>query len=183
LIGIGSAPSGAPPRCNGETGQAQKAARAVFVLLVVACIGAFVAAQRLKHTPAAVQQFKMNPSFTPVRPSVAACRGRVPKRLVNTQRPRIEYLSFKLAQADQVTAEIVDEANHRTAVLARDLPAERYKVASLCWNGRTGPRESGEIAPPGIYHLRVYLHEQKLTRESPPHTFELEAAKRRRGRR
>jgi hypothetical protein len=176
---MGSAPFGAPPwSSNGDSEQAQKAARVVFVLLVIACLGAFGAAQRLKHTPAAVQQFKMNSFFTPVRPSVAACRGRVPKRLVNTQRPRIEYLSFKLAQADQVTAEIVDEANHRIAVLARDLPAERYKVVSLCWNGRTGPRESGEIAPPGIYHLRVYLREQNLTRESLPHTFELEATKR-----
>jgi hypothetical protein len=178
LIGIGYAPSGAPPRSNGDSRQAQKAARWVFVLLVVASLGAFVAAQRLKHTPTAVQDFKMNSSFTPVRPAAAACRGRVPQRLVNARRPEIEYLSFKLAQADEATAEIVDEADHRVATLARDLPAEKYKLMSLCWNGRTGPTESGEIASPGIYHLRVYLREEKLTRYSLPRAFRLEGVQR-----
>jgi hypothetical protein len=50
---------------------------------------------------------------------------------------------------------------------------ERYKPLSLCWNGQLGPLQSGGLAPPGVYRLRVHLHSQDLTREST-RSFKLE---------
>ncbi len=164
---MGSAPQGgsAGRRSYGETGQAQRLARVVFAVLVVACFAAFGVTQRLKHTPTPVQEFKMDTAFTPTRVPAAACRGRVPARLVNSS-GRVEYLAFKIAQADGVTVEIVNSANHRVASVVRDLPVERYKPLSLCWNGQLGPTERGGLAPPGEYRLLVHLHSQDLTRYS-----------------
>jgi hypothetical protein len=138
----------------------------VFAALVVACFVAFVLTQRLKHTPTPVQSFEMDEAFRPARTPAASCRGKVPKRLVNASE-RVEYLSFKLTQADAVTVEIVDSARRDVATIVRDLPAERYKQLSLCWNGQRGPTESGGLAPPGEYRLKVRLHSQQLTRYSP----------------
>ena len=146
----------------------------VFAVLVAACFVAFVLTQRLKHTPTPVQEFKMDESFTPTRVPAAACRGRVPARLVNSSE-RVEYLAFKIAQADEVTVAIVDAANRNVATIVRDLPVERYKPLSLCWNGRLGPTQSGGLAPPGEYHLSVSLRNQSLTRDST-HSFKLERA-------
>jgi hypothetical protein len=171
---MSSAPQGgsAARRSYGETGQAQRLARVVFGVLVVACFAAFVATQRLKHTPTPVQEFKMDEAFHPTRVPAAACRGRVPARLVNSSE-RVEYLAFKIARADGVTVEIVDSANSRVATIVRDLPVQRYKPLSLCWNGQLGPTESGGVAPPGEYRLLVHLHNQDLTRYST-RSFRLE---------
>jgi hypothetical protein len=158
-------PGSAARRSRGETGQAQRLARVVFAVLVVACFAAFVATQRLKHTPTPVQEFKMDEAFHPTRVPAAACRGRVPASLVNSSK-RVEYLAFKIAQADAVTVEIGDSANNRVATIVRDLLVERYKPVSLCWNGQLGPTERGGLAPPGEYRLLVHLHSQDLTRYS-----------------
>ncbi len=69
-------------RSHGETGQAQRLARVVFAVLVVACFAAFVATQRLKHTPTPVQEFKMDEAFIHPRAGGRLPR-RVPARLVN----------------------------------------------------------------------------------------------------
>jgi len=156
----------------GETREAQKLARVVFAVLVVACFVAFVLTQRLKHTPTPVQEFKMDESFTPTRIPAAACRGRVPAGLVNSSE-RVEYLAFKIAQADEVAVEIVDATNHNVATIVRDLPVQRYKPLSLCWNGQLGATQSGGLAPPGTYHLSVSLRNQSLTRASTG-SFKLE---------
>ena len=163
-------------RSHGEPGEAQRLARVVFAGLVVACFAAFAVTQRLKHTPTPVQEFKMDTAFVPTRVPAAACRGRVPRRLVNASE-RVEYLAFKIAQADEVTVEIVDSADHDVATIVRGLPVERYKPLSLCWNGQRGPSESGGLAAPGEYRLRVHLHSQDLTRYST-RSFKLEGGHR-----
>ena len=155
-----------------EAGRAQRLARAVFAVLVVGCFAAFGVTQRLKHTPTPVQEFKLDVSFAPTRIPAAACRGRVPKRQVNSSR-RVEYFAFKIAQADDVTVEIVDAANRGVATVVRDLPVQRYKPLSLCWNGQLGSGERGGPAPPGTYRVRVRLRSQDLTRYST-RSFELE---------
>ncbi len=147
----------------------------VFVVLVVACFAAFVVTQRLKHTPTAVQKFEMNPAFHPTHVPAARCRGKVPRSLVDATE-RIEYLSFKLAQGDEATVEVVDSAGQSVATIVRDLPAERYKQLSLCWNGQRGPTERGGLAAPGEYRLKVRLHSQELTRYSTS-SFTLEASR------
>ena len=107
----GRAPSVAPPggRAHGETREAQRLARVVFAVLVVACFVAFVLTQRLKHTPTAVQSFQADEAFRPTSAPAASCRGKVPRARVNASE-RIEYLSFKPTHAETVTAEIVDSS-------------------------------------------------------------------------
>jgi hypothetical protein len=144
---------------------AQQLARVVFAVLVLGCFGAFVLTQRLKHTPTPVQNFEMTTAFRPTRTPAAACRGRVPTRLVGAS-GRVEYLSFKIADADAVTVAIVNSADDYVATIVRDLPVERYKQLSLCWNGLRGPEQRGALAPPGEYRLRVSLRRQQLTKYS-----------------
>jgi hypothetical protein len=143
-------------RTHSEPREAQKLARVVFAVLVLACFVAFVLTQRLKHTPTPVQNFEADEAFYPSSRPAAGCRGRVPRQQVNASE-RIEYLSFKPAQADAVTVEIVDAAEKSVATVVRALPAERYKQLSLCWNGQLGPTQSGGLAPTGEYRIQVKL--------------------------
>jgi hypothetical protein len=166
LTGRGSAFGSAPVRTHGEPREAQRLARIVFTALVIACFAAFVVTQRLKHTPTPVQNFEMNEAFRPTRVPAAGCHGRVPASLVNASE-RIEYLSFKPAQAEAVTVEIVNSAEADVATIVRNLPAARYKQLSLCWNGQRGPTQSGGLAPPGEYRLQVILLGQDRTVKSP----------------
>jgi hypothetical protein len=147
----------------------ERLARIVFTLLVVACFAAFVITQRLKHTPTAVQDFKLTPFFSPTP------AGHI----------KAERISFKLARADDVTVTIVNSSEDTVATLVRERPVVRYKQFSLRWDGRTGtarsytvatgprgttivtPVNSGAPAPAGEYHVRVALHEQNRTVISP----------------
>ncbi|HUA74670.1 MAG TPA: hypothetical protein VL988_07915 [Solirubrobacteraceae bacterium] len=142
---------------------------AVFAALVAACFVAFFLTQHLKHTPTAVQAFKLTPFFSPT-PS-----GHIKE----------ERISFKLARADKATVTIVDSSGDTVATLVRDLPVARYKQLSLRWNGRRGtarryassttsaggrlvvPRNTGGPAPAGEYRVRVYLHDQRRSVLSP----------------
>jgi hypothetical protein len=144
-------------------------ARVVFAALVVACLAAFVITQRLKHTPTAVQSFKLTPIFAPVP------AGHI----------KAERISFKLANAEGVTVTVLDASERAVATLVRDWPVARYKQFSLRWNGREGtprartvaagpdgttivtPLNTGAAAPAGEYHVRVYLHEQRRAVLSP----------------
>jgi hypothetical protein len=154
----------------------ERLARVVFAVLVVGCFVAFAVTQRLKHTPTVVQNFEQTPAFYPTRAAAATCRGRVRPALVGVSR-RIEYVSFKPSQAVAVTVAVVNAAGGEEARLVRDLPVERYKQVSLCWNGRRGPRERGGLAPPGEYRLRVELRGRGLPVYAPE-SFALRAARR-----
>jgi hypothetical protein len=144
-------------------------ARAVFALLVLACFVAFFLTQHLKHTPTAVQLFKLTPRFSPT-PS-----GHIKQ----------ERISFRLARADEVTVSIVDSAGAEVARLLHDHSVQPYKQLSLRWTGRLGaargyalvagpdgrsavqPRLDGPLAPAGVYRVRVTLREQHRTVLSP----------------
>lgn len=143
--------------------------RAVFALLVVACFVAFFLTQRLKHTPTAVQVFKLTPRFSPTP------AGHIKQ----------ERISFRLAQADEVTVSIVDSASVEVARLLQDYPVAGYKQLSLRWTGRRGtahgyalvpgpngrqalqPRIAGRRAPAGEYRVRVTLRKQHRSVLSP----------------
>ncbi len=134
-------------------------ARAVFALLVVACLAAFLITQRLKHTPTAVHNFKLASAFSPYP------GGNAP----------LEAIAIELANAEAVTVTIVDSAGDTVATLLTDYPAPRYKFFSLRWNGRRGvargygrnvspngrsilvPRTAGKLAPPGEYRVGLSL--------------------------
>ncbi|HTR72114.1 MAG TPA: hypothetical protein VMG80_00840 [Solirubrobacteraceae bacterium] len=144
-------------------------ARIVFGLLVLACFAAFIVTQRLKHTPTAVQDFKLTPRFSPTP------AGHI----------KAERISFKLASADSVTVTILDSRDHVVATLVRDRPVSRYKQFALRWNGRLGPARAatavvepggktivtpvntGPPAPAGEYRVHVFLHDQNRTLLSP----------------
>ena len=118
-----------------------------------------IVTQRLKHSPTAVQNFKMQRSFAPAGTGVH----------------REEHISFKLAKADTVTVTIVNSAEHDVATLVRNLPVPRYKQLSLRWNGYLGvadgykvltsadghrsllPANRGALAAVGEYSVRVSL--------------------------
>jgi len=146
-------------------------ARTVFAVLVLACFAAFFITQHLKHTPTPVQAFERSPTFTPG--SAIA-------------RDRQERLSFKLAQAQEVTVSIIDSNGNTVATLIQNRPVPRYKQFSLRWNGRRGPPHgyefltsvttghhtlvplnSGPLAAPGEYRVRVLLRGQHKEVLSP----------------
>jgi hypothetical protein len=158
---------------RGQTGTvatgSDRPAGVVFALLVVACFVAFFLTQHLKHTPTAVQSFKLTPYFSPT-PS-----GHI----------KAERISFKLAQADEVTVRIVTGSGAVVATLLRDFRVARYKQLSLRWNGRAGnehgllrakgahgtvvitPKNTGRAAPAGEYRVRVTLRKQDRKVLSP----------------
>jgi hypothetical protein len=147
----------------------ERLAQVVFALLVLACFAAFVVTQRLKHTPTAVQSFKLTPIFSP-NPT-----GHIKE----------ERISFKLAKADEVTVTILAGDGHEVATLVRNRLVVRYKQFSLRWNGRMGtahsytvrrsadgttiviPLNKGKPAPAGEYRVRVSLREQHRSVRSP----------------
>ena len=144
-------------------------ARIVFAVIVLACVAAFLITQRLKHTPTAVQLFKLTPRFSPTPAGVI----------------KEERISFRLGHSDAVTVTIIDSAGDEVATLVRDHQTTGYKVLSLRWNGRRGvargyttrtatdgrpivvPHNRGALAPAGEYRVRVVLREQRRSVESP----------------
>ncbi|HWF31220.1 MAG TPA: hypothetical protein VG188_01540 [Solirubrobacteraceae bacterium] len=156
-------------QADAPAASADRPARVVFALLVLACFVAFFLTQHLKHTPTAVQSFKLTPYFSPTP------AGHI----------KAERISFKLAQADEVTATIVSASGATIATLLAGVPVARYKQLSLRWNGRTGrarklidvtgprgarvitPENTGRAAPAGEYRVRVSLRAQQRTVLSP----------------
>ena len=136
-----------------DSGSSQLA-KVVFAALVVASFAAFAITQHVKHTPTVVQRFMMTPNFSP------------------TGHHKLERISFRIKQDDEVTVTIVDASGEDIATLAHDLPLPRYTQLSLRWNGRRGPTERGPLAPRGEYRVRVGLRRQHRAVLSP-RSFEL----------
>jgi hypothetical protein len=148
---------------------AERAARATFALLVVACFAAFFLTQRLKHTPTVVQRFELTPRFEPSRAGAN----------------KEERISFRLAHSEAATVTIENAAGARVATLVRDRPLQRYKQFSLRWNGHEGvarsfaistapnghetyvPDNTGPLAPAGEYRVRVYVPARRRSVQSP----------------
>lgn len=166
--------SAAGALANGRSGRRAPATtdpvvQIVFALLVLACFVAFFLTQRLKHTPTAVQHFKLTPSFTPRGPAPTA----------------EEAISFKLARAERITVQIIDASGNVVATLVHRYPVARYKVFSLRWNGRRGTARrvrivrtptghrivravnTGAFAPAGEYRVWVTLSHQSRPVPSP----------------
>jgi hypothetical protein len=148
---------------------AERAARATFALLVVACFAAFFLTQRLKHTPTVVQLFELTPRFEPTPAGVN----------------KEERISFRLAHSEAATVTIENTSDTRVATLVIDRPLERYKQFSLRWNGHEGvarsyaistapnghetyvPHNAGPLAPAGEYRVHVYVRARERSVQSP----------------
>jgi hypothetical protein len=143
-------------------------AKVVFAALVLASFAAFAVTQRLKHTPTVVQRFEHSPYVVPGAPG----------------RHGVEPLSFRIADGDEVTVEILDAGGATVATLLRDRPLARYRQLSLVWDGRRAPTRApapaagtprdplvpvgrGPVAPRGEYRVRVTLARQRRSVISP----------------
>ena len=144
-------------------------ARAVFVALALACIGAFFLTQHLKHSPTDVQEFKLTPFFSPY-PS-----GHLKE----------EAISFKLSHRERATVAIINTSGNVVARLVLDRALPRYKTFSLRWNGRRGTARRyehlesanglaillalcpGKLAAAGEYRVEVTLQHAHKTVRSP----------------
>ncbi len=176
--GVGAGGSSEAGRAAQGQGGTEALARAAFVALVLACIGAFFLVQHLKHTPTVLRDFKLTPRFSP------RAGGNL----------RDEAISFQIAHREAVTVAIIDAAGNTVATLVRDRTLERYKTFSLRWNGRRGTARRyehlesatgrpillalspGAIAPSAEYRVEVTLHRAHKTVRST-RSFTLVAAK------
>lgn len=129
---------------------------AVFWALSLASFAAFFLAQRLKHTPTAVQQLKFDAAFYPQG-------GGNPAR---------EAISFEIERRDLVTVRILNAAGAPIATLARERPLRAYTPSHLYWNGRRGAPTGGgapfgPLAAAGEYRVAVSLARRKVEVRSP----------------
>ncbi len=121
-------------------------ARAIFALLVLATVGAFFVAQRLKSGAPVIERVYFQPVVSP--------NGDGRKDTVT--------LRFDLPRADRAEVDIVDSRGDTAHRLAdRNLPPGTHRFV---WDGE-GPR--GQLAPDGEYFLRVRLRRQGRTLQSP----------------
>jgi hypothetical protein len=116
-------------------------ARVVFAVLVAATFGAFFLAQSLKHSPSAVQQYRLTPFFSPNGD------GRFERMTV----------TFKLKKSDNVTVTVVDAKGDQVRELAGDESIPAYTPVRFKWDGR---KDDGARAPDGMYRIRLSLKHQ-----------------------
>jgi hypothetical protein len=128
-------------------------AAAVFLLLVVATIGAFFAAQRLKHQPPLLRYRASDRAFSPNGDGIK-----------DSARIR-----FNLPEADDVTVTILDEDGGTVARIARTRFLPEGK-ATLRWDGLT---DDGVLAPEDSYRVRVGLRDEGRT-NTLPHSIKLD---------
>jgi FlgD Ig-like domain len=123
----------------------------VFALLVMATVGAFAYAQRLKREPLILDKVTLGRTF--VTPG-----GRV--RHVTAFSPNGDCLAdnarirFRVTRSDRANVQIVDPDGRLVRTLVRDRFVKRYRFATFHWDGRD---RFGRRAPPGRYKLRVVL--------------------------
>ena len=121
--------------------------RAVFGLLVVATLAAFLVTQRLKSADPIVSRVFYQPWISP--------NGDGRKDAVR--------MRFRLPRSDRVTVSVVDEGGDEVRRLADDrlLGARTHYFH---WNGRT---DEGPVAADGPYRLRVSLRSQGRSLVAP----------------
>jgi hypothetical protein len=118
-----------------------RAARIVFAALVVATIGAFFLAQRVKSTPATLARFSVLPVCSPNQDSrLDGCRA-----------------AFLLRKAEDVSVSVIDADGEEVAEVLSDMPVGRYKGVRVLWRGET---DEGGRAPHGRYRFRLTLRRQ-----------------------
>ena len=128
-------------------------AAAVFLLLVAATIGAFFAAQALKHQPPLLRYQPSDEAFSPNDDGVK-------------DEARVR---FRLPDGDDVTVTILDEDGGTVARLLRTRFTPKGDV-TVRWDGYT---DDGLLAPEGKYRVRVGLRDEGRT-DTLKHTIKLD---------
>ena len=143
----------------------------VFALLVLACFAAFFVTQRLKHTPTAVQHFKLTPRFSPT-PAGAHQTGA--DLLQARQGRRGDGDDHRLPRQPRRDARARSSRARATnsspcAGTAAAAPAHRHvrRRGNRAAHDPRSPRLAGRLAPAGEYRVRVSLRRQDRTVLSP----------------
>jgi N,N-dimethylformamidase beta subunit-like protein len=121
----------------------------VFGLLVLATLGAFVIAQKLKSSPPVV-----------VRPLYSSVFSPAP----DASKPKRARISFWIARGDDITVSVVDEDGRTVRTIVDDERLPTRVRRTWWWGGRTS---DGRIAPDGSYRVRVALIHQGRTFDLP----------------
>jgi flagellar hook assembly protein FlgD len=128
-------------------------AAAVFVLLVGATIGAFFAAQQLKHQDPLLRYRASTEAFSPNGDGVKD----------------VAKIRFKLPDAAEVTVTILDEDGGQVARIATNKSLGQGEQ-TLEWDGRT---DENLIAPEDEYRVRVALRAEGRA-NTLPHEIKLD---------
>jgi flagellar hook assembly protein FlgD len=128
-------------------------AAAVFLLLVVATIGAFFVAQRLKQQPPLLRYRASTEAFSPNGDGIKDTAS----------------LRFKLIEADDLTVTVLDEDGGIVRRVESSRPF-RQGLVELEWDGQT---DNGLLAPEGDYRVRVGLRDEGRT-NTLKHTIKLD---------
>jgi hypothetical protein len=121
-----------------------RVARAVFVLLVGATFAAFFVAQGLKSAPALMRFEGTLSYFSPNGNGI---------RDVNS-------FAVTVNESDEITVSVVDSDQNEVRRIATGVRVQAERPERFEWDGRT---DEGEVAPDGVYHLRVNLRDQNRT--------------------
>jgi hypothetical protein len=146
-----------PPRRSSRV----SAAAIVFALLVLATLGAFAWAQRLKRDPLVLDKVSFVAMPVPTDPARPRLHNFTPDGDCRNDRIRIR---FRTTVSDESTIQIVKPAGRVVITLARDRFLKRYHFHTFVWDGR---QRGGGIAAPGRYKLRVKLLGQGRTLVPP----------------
>lgn len=120
----------------------RRVAQAVFAVLVLATLGAFFLAQRLKQSPAAVVTSLQTRTFSP--------NG-------DGRQERAEF-TLRLRRADDVSIAVLNrETDERVRTLVTDRPIPAARAVTFQWDGRT---DAGRVAPDALYKILVSLRRQ-----------------------
>jgi len=111
-------------------------ARVVFALLVAATFGAFFVAQRLKSAESVATYTEVTRFFSPN----------------GDGRKDTATIRFKVKEAGEVTATIVNDDGDRVRRLASGVEADPGRDVVLVWDGKT---DSGTTAPDGRYRMQL----------------------------
>ena len=135
-------------------------AAVVFGALVLATVGAFVIAQKLKSAPPVVVRPWVSSVFSPLASAESGKRRRA-------------RISFWIVRGDDVAISIVDVQGRIVRRLVEGERLEARVRRTWWWDGRT---DEGRRAPDGRYRVRVALIHQGRTFDLPHATIRLDTA-------
>lgn len=126
------------------------AAAVAFALLVLATVGAFAYAQRVKRDPLVLDRVKIGTTVE-TKTGSRELQSFTPNGDCRHDKIRIR---FRTTVSDQGTVQIVKPNGHVILTLARDVFLKRYKFHTYYWDGS---KRGGGKAAPGRYKVRVKL--------------------------
>jgi hypothetical protein len=141
-----------PKRRNDGRGPLSPAA-VVFALLVLATVGAFAYAQRVKRDPLVLDRVTF--VGAPRVKGTKAVHSFTPSGDCRYDLIRIR---FRTTVSDDGTVQVIKPGGRVVVTLARDSFLKRYAFHTFYWDGR---QRRGGTAPPGRYKLRVRLGSER----------------------